>query len=256
VAQSQSDDPLRPESSTAWLVEGEHVSEHLEARAWAREAESGFGVGQQLTADTGTRSVGVDARYKLNEKLVVSGEVQHQQVLASDATRLLASADVTLQRETWSAGVGARHVADEDTSGDDRVSDQAFVTGSVDIWDGLFTLRGETDMTMGGKDASVDYPARAILGVDYHLSTATTLYAEYEHAEGDQLTADTTRFGMRTRPWERTQINSSINTQATEYGRALSRTSASRRASCSRSAGRWTWASTRATPSAAPISSR
>jgi len=218
VAQSQSDDPLRPESSTAWLVEGEHVSEHLEARAWAREAESGFGVGQQLTADTGTRSVGVDARYKLNEKLVVSGEVQHQQVLASDATRLLASADVTLQRETWSAGVGARHVADEDTSGDDRVSDQAFVTGSVDIWDGLFTLRGETDMTMGGKDASVDYPARAILGVDYHLSTATTLYAEYEHAEGDQLTADTTRFGMRTRPWERTQINSSINTQATEYG--------------------------------------
>jgi uncharacterized repeat protein (TIGR01451 family) len=218
VAQSQSDDPLRPESSTAWLVEGEHVSEHVEARAWARETETGFGVGQQLTADTGTRSVGVDARYKLNEKLVVSGEVQHQQVLASDATRLLASADVTLQRETWSAGAGARHVADEDAGGNERVSDQAFVTGSVDIWDGLFTLRGETDMTLGGKDSSVDYPARGIIGVDYHLSGDTTLYAEYEHAEGDQLSADTTRFGMRTRPWERTQINSSINTQATEYG--------------------------------------
>ncbi len=218
VAQSQSDDPLRPESSTAWLVEGEHVSEHVEARAWARETETGFGVGQQLTADTGTRSVGVDARYKLNEKLVVSGEVQHQQVLASDATRLLASADVTLQRETWSAGAGARHVADEDAGGNERVSDQAFVTGSVDIWDGLFTLRGETDMTLGGKDSSVDYPARGIIGVDYHLSGDTTLYAEYEHAEGDQLSADTTRFGMRTRPWDRTQINSSINTQATEYG--------------------------------------
>ncbi len=218
VAQSQSDDPLRPESSTAWLVEGEHVSEHVEARAWARETETGFGVGQQLTADTGTRSVGVDARYKLNEKLVVSGEVQHQQVLASDATRLLASADVTLQRETWSAGAGARHVADEDAGGNERVSDQAFVTGSVDIWDGMFTLRGETDMTLGGKDSSVDYPARGIIGVDYHLSGDTTLYAEYEHAEGDQLSADTTRFGMRARPWERTQINSSINTQATEYG--------------------------------------
>ena len=33
VAQSQSDDPLRPESSTAWLVEGKHAAEHLEARA-------------------------------------------------------------------------------------------------------------------------------------------------------------------------------------------------------------------------------
>ena len=76
-------------SSTAWLVEGKHVSEHLEARAWARETESGFGVDQQLTADTGTRSAGVDARYKFTESVMVSGEVQHQDVLASDATRLL-----------------------------------------------------------------------------------------------------------------------------------------------------------------------
>ena len=65
---------------------------------------------------------------------------------------------------------------------------------------------------------SVDYPARGILGVDYHLSSDTTLFAEYEHADGDQLKADTTRFGVRTRPWERTQVESSINTQATEYG--------------------------------------
>ena len=107
VAQSQSDDPLRPDSSTAWLVEGKHASEHLEARAWARETESGFGVGQQLTADTGTRSAGVDARYKLNETFSVSGEVQHQQVLASDATRLLASADVRMQQDGYSVGVGA-----------------------------------------------------------------------------------------------------------------------------------------------------
>jgi hypothetical protein len=30
VAQSQSDDPLRPAASTAWLVEGKHASEHIE----------------------------------------------------------------------------------------------------------------------------------------------------------------------------------------------------------------------------------
>jgi hypothetical protein len=218
VAQSQSDDPLRPDSSKAWLVEGKHVSEHLEARAWAREVENGFGVGQQLTADTGTRSAGVDARYKLDEHLVASGEVQHQTVLASDATRLLASAEVRMLEETWTAGIGARHVADVDADGDDRVSDQAFVTGSVDVWDRRVTLRGEADASIGGKDQSVDYPARGLLGLDYHLSDDTILYAEYEHAEGDQLNADTTRFGMRSRPWERTQVNSSINTQATEYG--------------------------------------
>jgi len=109
-------------------------------------------------------------------------------------------------------------VADEDTAGAERVSDQATLSGSVDVWDGRVTLRGASDATLGGKDESVDYPARSLLGVDYKLSNATTLFAEYEHATGDELDADTTRFGMRTRPWERTQLKSSINTQASEYG--------------------------------------
>jgi hypothetical protein len=218
VAQSQSDDPLRPDSSTAWLVEGRHVSERIEARAWARETESGFGVDQQLTADTGTRSTGVDARYKFTETLTVSGEVQHQTVLASDAARLLASADVRMDRDDYSLGLGARHVADEDASGDERVSDQAFVAGSVDLWGDLVTLRGSHDASLGGRDESVDYPARSLVGVDYKLGGDTTLFAEYEHAEGAQIETDITRVGVRTRPWERTQVKSSLNTQATEYG--------------------------------------
>jgi hypothetical protein len=195
-----------------------HTSEHLDARAWARETETGFGVGQQLTADTGTRTVGVDARYRFNDRFGVQGEAQHQDVLASDATRLLASAEVLMQKNGYSVGGGLRHVADVDASGADRVSDQATVRGSVDVWDGRVTLRGQADATLGGKDQSVDYPARSIAGVDYHLNSESTLFAEYEHADGDQLKADTTRVGVRTRPWERTQVESSINTQATEYG--------------------------------------
>jgi uncharacterized repeat protein (TIGR01451 family) len=222
VAQSQSDDPLRPDSSTAWLVEGKHASEKLEARAYARETETGFGVDQQLTADTGARIAGLDARYKLTERFTVSGEVQHQGMLASDATRLLTSADVRMMQEGYSLGGGARHVADEDASGDERVSDQAFVNGSVDFWGGRMTLRGSHDVALGGTDggenASVDYPARSIVGLDYRLTHETTLFAEYEHAEGSELESDTTRFGVRTRPWERTQVKSSINTQATEFG--------------------------------------
>ncbi|HEV7607246.1 MAG TPA: OmpA family protein [Steroidobacteraceae bacterium] len=222
VAQSQSDDPLRPDSSTAWLVEGKHASEHLEARAFARETETGFGVDQQLTADTGARTVGIDARYKFTDSVMVSGEVQHQSMLASDATRLLTSADARLTREGYSLGGGVRHVADEDASGDERVSDQAFVNGSVDFWSGRMTLRGSHDVALGGgsgaENASVDYPARSLVGLDYRLTEETTLFAEYEHAEGSEIESDITRVGMRTRPWERTQIKSSINTQATEYG--------------------------------------
>jgi outer membrane protein OmpA-like peptidoglycan-associated protein len=218
IAQSQSDDPLRADSATAWLVEGKHATDRIEARAWARETEGEFGFGQQLTADTGTLSAGIDARYKLTETFSASGEVQHQQVLASDATRMLASADVRMQKETWGLGLGLRHVGDEDASGDERVSDLASLSASVDVWEGKVTLRGEADAAIGGRDASVDYPARNLLGIDYHLSNVTTMFAEYESSSGDQLSADVTRVGMRTRPWERTMVNSTINTQATEFG--------------------------------------
>src|SRR5690606_21048326 len=116
---------------------------------------------------------GVDARYKFNDQFYLSGEVQHQTVLASDAKCLLVSTDVRMQRGIYNAGAGVRHVADEDASGDERVSDQAFVTASVDLFEGMFTLRGTADTTLGGHDASVDYPSRSVIGLDYRLSGDT-----------------------------------------------------------------------------------
>ena len=219
VAQSQSDDPLRPEASTAWLVEGNHASEHLEARAWARETGSGFGVDQQLTADTGTRSAGVDARYKFTESLMVSGEVQHQDVLASDAIRLLVSADVRMNKTRLQR---RRRCAPRRRRRRERRRARlrpGFRHGQRRClgWP-RDAARCARMRRSSGEDESVDYPARSLIGVDYHLSDETTLFVEYEHAEGSQIEADMTRIGMRTRPWERTQVKSSINTQATEYG--------------------------------------
>ena len=150
--------------------------------------------------------------------------------------------------------------ADEDASGDDRVSDQAFVNGALDVWDGRVTLRGSHEASLehiGGKDESVDYPARSILGVDYHLSGDTTLFAEYEHADGSQIESDMMRIGMRTRPWERTLVKSSINSQATEYRSAHVRELRSHAGlpAC-RNTGRSIWASTSPTRCAGRTSSR
>jgi hypothetical protein len=41
------------------------------------------------------------------------------------------------------------------------------------------TLRGTHDATLGGKDASFDYTARSILGIDYRLRDYTTQFDEY-----------------------------------------------------------------------------
>ncbi len=222
AAYGESDDPARAASATAWLGEVKHVSERLDLLAYAREQEQGFGIGQQASSEGGTRKFGADVRWKLSEQWAMQGETLLQQTLGTGAERRLASAEVRHQRERANVAVGLRHVEDEDGQGASAKSEQAYVTGSVDLFDKRVTLRASGDMALGSGpgegDASTDYPSRSLLGLDYRLNGETTLFAEWEHADGEQLSSDMTRVGLRARPWERTQIVTAVNQQATEYG--------------------------------------
>ncbi|MEZ5512929.1 MAG: OmpA family protein [Steroidobacteraceae bacterium] len=218
VASSRSDDPARPGDALAYLAEVRHVTDRLDARAYVREEEEGFGIGQQFSAGSGTRKTGIDGRWKLREHWLAQAEVQQQTVMSTAAKRLLASTELQYQATGGSAGVGVRHVADDVPGQAPRESEQAFLSGSIEFFDQRVTLRAASDFTLAQDDASPDYPARSLLGIDYKLTPASTLFAEYEHADGRDLAADTTRVGLRTRPWERTQIVSTINQSATEFG--------------------------------------
>ena len=218
AAYSDSDDPSRNGSGRAWLGEVKHVSEKLDLIAYAREQEAAFGIGQQAASEAGTRKVGADARWNINERWAVQGQAMLQQMTETGAERRLASAEVRHTRADSNVAVGLRHVDDEDGAGASLRSEQAYVTGSIDLLDDRLTLRATGDMTLGNRDESTDYPARALLGVDYRIAPETTLFAEWEHADGAQLASDMTRVGLRARPWERTQIVTAISQQASEYG--------------------------------------
>ncbi|MGH8177559.1 MAG: OmpA family protein [Steroidobacter sp.] len=217
IARSESDDPAVDDAS-AYLTELTHFTEELDARVYVREQEAGFGVGQQLSTETGTRKIGVDGRYRLMEQLSLEAETYRQEVLTTGAERELVSAELRHEADDYSLGAGARRVVETDLTNGDTESQQAFVNGSIDLFKDLITLRASQDLALGGRNSSVDFPARSVLGLDYHWRADTTFFAEYEHANGDQLDTDMTRVGVRTTPWERAQLQSSMNQQATEYG--------------------------------------
>ena len=218
IAHSQSDDPARADSALAWLTEIKHLSDRLEYRAYAREQQAGFGIDQQSTTESGTRKAGADVRWNFAEHWAVQGETFLQRQLESGAERQLVSAELRHQRDTAAAAIGARHVGDQDASGRDLSSDQLYLTGSVDLWDRKLTLRASGETALNNRDESADYPSRSLLGVDWHLRNDTTLFAEWEHADGAALQSDMTRVGLRARPWEQTQIVTSVNQTASEYG--------------------------------------
>ncbi len=218
VARSESDVPTATGQATAYVTQLEHVTETLDARVYLREQEAGFGLGQQMASEDGTRKVGADARYHITEQFALEGETYRQEMLDSGAQRDYVSAEVRREADDYTVGVGARHVADTGLIDGDRQSQQAFVNGSVDLFRDRITLRAAQDLPLGGKNSSIDFPARSLVGVDYHWRPSTSFFAEYEHADGEDFDADMTRIGVRTSPWERAQIQSSMSQQATEYG--------------------------------------
>jgi uncharacterized repeat protein (TIGR01451 family) len=217
AAQSRSDDPAKDDAN-AYLTELTHLTDKLDARIYVREQEEDFGVGQQLSTETATRKIGADGRYRLTERLALEGETYRQEMLSTGAERELVSAEVRREADDYSLGVGARHVADRGLSSGGGESQHAFVDGSLDLFKDLITLRASQDLALGGKDASVDFPTRSLVGLDYNWRADTTFFAEYEHAEGESIETDMTRIGVRTSPWERAQLQSSMNQQATEFG--------------------------------------
>lgn len=218
AAYSDSDNSNRPGSGTAWLAEVKHVSEKLDVVAYAREQDEAFGVGQQAISEAGTRKVGADVRWNIDERWAVQGQALLQQQTETGAERRLGSAEVRHATPDSTVAVGLRSVEDQDGGGASLRSDQAYLTGSVDLFEDRVTLRATGDMTMGSRDASSDYPARALLGVDYRIAPETMLFAEWEHADGAAIASDMTRVGVRARPWERTQIVTAVSQQASEFG--------------------------------------
>ncbi len=221
VAHSDSQDPARRPQATAYLAELQHVTERVDARGYIREQQPGFGVEQQSQIDASARRIGADGRVKLDKFWNIRGEAYREDVLDSGNNRSLVSAEVRREDARRVIDAGVRHVADESAQNGSQVSDHAYVGGSLNFRGDQWRLRARQEFAMGGRDASVDFPTRTLLGVDYRWTRNTTFFTDYEHGSGAALTTDMTRVGVRTTPWDHAQIQSSIGQDFTEFGPRL-----------------------------------
>jgi uncharacterized repeat protein (TIGR01451 family) len=218
VARSESDNPTKAAEANAYFTELKHVSKRIDASVYFRNEDNGFGFGQQLSTETGSRKAGVDTRVKLDEQWSVKTQGRYQQMLASDAKHELLETQVARETQLTTVGGGVRHVGDSNTTVGDVSSDQGFVSGSIKLFDQRVTLRAEQDVSLNSTSAVSDYPDRTALGVDYAMTRDATAFADYEHANGAAFSSDMTRVGVRATPWARAQLSSSVSQQFSENG--------------------------------------
>lgn len=206
---------------SAHSISVEHNGERVDVRAFMREVDSEFGLGYQATADLGFRRLGVDLRAQLTERFFLEGEAGWQQNLDTEDIRNLVNARLRYQNEGFATTLGVQHAADKFEDGDERVSDLAELTLSQRLFDEQVTVRASASTELSGEAESLDFPTRYLVGADYRLAQGVDLVAEYEDASGRDIDTSMGRLGIRATPFGRTQINSFLNNEVSEFGPRL-----------------------------------
>ncbi|MEL7186105.1 MAG: OmpA family protein [Pseudomonadota bacterium] len=221
IADSNATDISGDRSGSAHKVELEHNGENVDVRAYIREVEDGFGLGYQSAADSGVRRLGLDARAKISERFYFEGEAGWQQALDTQDIRNVLRGLVRYEHDDFTARLGLAHAEDKFDDGDERISQLIEAGVSKKVLDDRLRLRASASIAANEDAESLDYPQRFVVGADYRVVEGIDLVAEYEDAEGRDIESSSTRIGVRATPWARSQLNSFVTNETTEFGPRL-----------------------------------
>jgi hypothetical protein len=107
-----------------------------------------------------------------------------------------------------SAYYGARTAQDRSAAGNTQ-SNQLLGGAAYTMLDKRLTLHGAAEISSGTAGSSA-MPDRLIVGGDYKLTEQSKIFAEQEFARGEQISANTTRVGVRTQPWMGNEMSASV----------------------------------------------
>jgi hypothetical protein len=198
-----------PTSGDAWLGEVTHHEEQWDAKAYLRQQGGEFGMGQQAASETATRKVGVDGRYKLTDATQLVGQAYQQENLSTGQQNSVLEGRIDNRiSNALSAYYGARTAQDRIAAGNTQ-SNQLLGGTAYTMLDRKLTLHAAAELS-GGTAGSSAMPDRLILGSDYKVTEQSKVFAEQEFARGEQISANTTRVGVRTQPWMGNEMSASM----------------------------------------------
>jgi uncharacterized repeat protein (TIGR01451 family) len=198
----------------AKLVEIEHVSNGIYARAYYREQENSFGLGQ-LNGDLGaTRKIGIETTKTFDNRLSLEASASRDTDLLSNKDQDVAEVRLRMNQAVWSASAGYRYAKNSDTA----AVNQFLLSASYAMFEQRLRLTASHDHTFG-KDEDRLYPTKTTVGADYALTSQVSLFANYEWARGQEK-RELGRAGLRYRPWSGMTLE---NTTTSEFANDITR---------------------------------
>lgn len=205
-------------TGSAYSAEIVHGGDDFKARAYAKQEDADFGLGQQSISQSGTRKYGAEADYRLNQELSVDGLAYHEDNLNTDSDRDVVEANVRYNKRDYTLNAGARIAKDEDNLGNINNSNLLLLGASKKILNDTIRLRGTAEVAVNSADENVDYPSRYIIGADYFITPTVNLFAENEWTVGRDQDTQMSRAGVRATPWSNAHVDTAINQETNENG--------------------------------------
>jgi uncharacterized repeat protein (TIGR01451 family) len=216
AATSQSDAPLAHRQA-AYVAELRHASAGRELTAYYRQADQGFGLGQQSNTVLGSRKVGLDGKTRIAQGLGLAASAYHETFLANGATRDLADVRLDYGWNGWALNTGLKVVRDQ--TAEPAAESHLLTLGAGRAFlNQRLQLNLSTDVPLGDRQ-SVDFPARTRLGATYALNDATRILVSQEFTKGARYGGATTRAGLEASPWKGASFSNTLGRQdVAEYG--------------------------------------
>jgi len=184
----------------AFEAEIVHQGTIFDAGAYVRQQDADFGLGQQNGVEAGTRKIGADGRVRIGERISLSASAWHQDNLEDVGSRTAGEARLDYRTKSGTIYAGGQLASDTGVSGVSRDSRLLTLGASQRPFGQKLELFGQTQLALGGDNASADFPVLHKLGAAYEVKQGFRLIAEHQIAMGT-VKAHQTRFGVDVAPW-------------------------------------------------------
>lgn len=205
--------------ASGWLVEAEHRTGSLDLLAYVRSVDADYGTGQQNGAELGRRKIGIDGRYAASEQLSFVASAWLDQSLIDTSERQAVQLGASWRTGNTDARVALAHFADrraDGTSGDSTVLEAG---ATQRLFGNRLELGASTSIALDQAEAA-DLPARHRLRARYAATDWLRLVANYEIADGAELSARTFNGGFELSPWQGSRVLATLGQQdIDEFGK-------------------------------------
>lgn len=210
-------------TKAAWLIEAERHDARLDVLAYIRSLDANFGVGQVSIGELGRRKIGVDTRYRVTQKWLLSATAWHDTSLVDGSKRSAVQLGTTWNNRGTEMRLGVARYSE--TLADGAAAGPTGATGGSTtlleasatkrLFDNKLELSAAGSIAIGSKDATSYQAPRYRLGLRYAITPDIRLISDYEIGNGGQGETRTLRGGLEVQPWTGAKIATVIGQQST-----------------------------------------